>query len=57
MARVGIMIVAAGLALLVFFGLFYMTGIALGVIAIPLVILAALVVVAYVALKTRRRAP
>jgi len=57
MARVGIMIVAGGLALLVLFALFYMTGIAIGAAVIPLVILAALVVVIYATLKMRRRAP
>jgi hypothetical protein len=51
------MVVAGALALLVLFALFYVTGMALGAILIPLVILAALVVVIYGAVKMRRRAP
>jgi uncharacterized membrane protein YciS (DUF1049 family) len=53
-----VMMLASGaLALLVLFALFYVTGMALGAILIPLVILAALVVVIYGAVKMRRRAP
>lgn len=48
------MVVAGALALLVFFALFYVTGMAIGAIVIPLVIIAALVVVIYVSLKWRR---
>lgn len=51
------MVVAGALALLVVFALFYVTGMALGAILIPLIILAALVVVIYGAVKMRRRAP
>lgn len=51
------MVVAGALALLVLFALFYVTGMALGAILIPLIILAALVVVIYGAVKMRRRAP
>ena len=51
------MVVTGALALLVLFALFYMTGIAIGIAVIPLVILAAIGVVIYAALKMRRRAP
>ncbi len=51
------MVVAGALALLVLFALFYVTGMALGAILIPLIILAALVVAIYGAVKMRRRAP
>ncbi|MGE5567306.1 MAG: hypothetical protein ACM3YN_14270 [Parcubacteria group bacterium] len=49
------MVVAGALALLVFFALFYVTGMAIGAIVIPLAIIAALVVIIYAAMK--RRAP
>ena len=57
MARTGIMVVTGALALLVLFALFYVTGMALGAIIIPLVILAVLGVIIYGALKMRRGAP
>jgi hypothetical protein len=50
------MVVTGALALLVVFALFYVTGMALGAILIPLVILAGLAVVVYGAFKMRGRA-
>ncbi|HEX6860539.1 MAG TPA: hypothetical protein VF138_10130 [Caulobacteraceae bacterium] len=54
MTRLTIMFVAGALAVAAFFAVFYLAGVALGVIAIPLVIALALAAVVFVAFKLRR---
>jgi len=55
MTRVTIMLVAGGLALVALFALFYVAGIAIGAVVIPVVILAAIGLVIW-AMARRRRA-
>jgi hypothetical protein len=53
MTRVTIMLIAGALALVVLFALFYMAGIAIGVLVIPVVILAAIGLVIWAMVKRR----